>query len=154
MIGTDIGSHPIHLGRRATAEIEPLFTGSMDWYDAYVRRHGDDGTEGRLVSMYTFAESWDAWEMHPHGNEAVLCTAGALTLLQERADGTSVTVSLGPGQVRDQRAGHLAHGRCRRSGHGGLHNRGVGHEASPSLLNASGTFRSPFVKSSWSNFSF
>jgi hypothetical protein len=49
MTGTDI---PIHLGSCANAEVESPFTGSMDWYEASVSRHVDDGAEGRLVSMH------------------------------------------------------------------------------------------------------
>ena len=98
MTGTQIESHPIHLGLGARAVVEPLFTGAMDWYEAYGKRHADDGFEGRLVSMYTFTNSWDAWEMHPNGSEVVLCTAGTLTLHQERADGSKATIVLGAGQ--------------------------------------------------------
>jgi hypothetical protein len=96
MAGTDIVDHPIHLGLGATAEIEPLFTGSMDWYGGYVGRHGRDGAEGRLVSLHTFSKSWDLWEMHPNGCEVVLCTAGSITLHQERADGARLTTVLLP----------------------------------------------------------
>jgi len=94
----DISSHPIHLGRGATAVVEPVFTGEMSWYGDYVTRHADDGTEGRLVSMYTFTEPWTEWEVHPLGSEVVLCTAGRMTLHQERADGSTATVTLGPGE--------------------------------------------------------
>ena len=95
---TDIGTHPIHLGLGATAVSEPEFTGEMSWYGGYTERHRDDGIEGRLVTMHTFSESWDVWEMHPVGSEVVLCTAGAITLHQEHADGTTVEVALGPGE--------------------------------------------------------
>lgn len=98
MSGNDITSHPIHLGLGASAVVEPSFTGAMDWYEGYAKRHGVDGFEGRLVSMHTFAKPWDAWEMHPNGSEVVLCTAGTLTLHQQRADGSSATIVLGPGQ--------------------------------------------------------
>ncbi len=98
MSGTKISAHPIHLGLGATAKIEPLFTGSMDWYMSYAQRHAKDGVEGRIVSMHTFNESWDMWEMHPKGSEVVLCTAGSITLHQERADGPRHTVTLGPGE--------------------------------------------------------
>ena len=98
MAGTDILSHPIHLGLGASAEIQPLFTGAMDWYSAYGERHGDDGAEGRLVSMHTFTESWDTWEMHPKGSEVVICTAGSLTLRQEEGDGSVTAVTLGAGE--------------------------------------------------------
>lgn len=98
MGGTDIRTYPIHLGLGATAQIQPRFTGEMDWYAKYMERHGDDGAEGRLVTMHTFSKSWDMWEMHPRGSEMVLCTAGSITLLQEMADGQVTTVMLGPGE--------------------------------------------------------
>ena len=94
----DIAAHPIHLGLGATASAEPAFTGSMDWYAAYETRHAQDGAEGRLVSLYTFTEPWAMWEMHPLGAEVVLCTRGTMTLHQEHPDGTTASLSLGPGQ--------------------------------------------------------
>jgi len=97
MAATDIYAHPIHLGLGATAETEPWFTGAMDWYTGYVQRHLSDGAEGRLVSMYSFNKPWDMWEMHPRGSEVVLCTAGAITLHQEHADGSRVSLNLRPG---------------------------------------------------------
>jgi mannose-6-phosphate isomerase-like protein (cupin superfamily) len=90
-------SHPLHLGLGATAIVQPEFTGEIDWYMGYAARHGDDGAEGRLVTIYSFSENWTSWEMHPHGAEVVLCTAGRMTLHQEGADGTTVSVSIGPG---------------------------------------------------------
>ncbi len=89
-------TNPAHLGLSATASVEPEFTG-MEWYAAYTARHAADGNEGRLVSQYSFAESWDSWEMHPHGAELVICTAGSLTLHQGHPDGTTETVTLAPG---------------------------------------------------------
>jgi mannose-6-phosphate isomerase-like protein (cupin superfamily) len=85
-----------HLGLGATATVEPPFTG-MDWYAAYGARHASDGIEGRLVSLYSFSESWPSWEVHPHGAELVICIAGTLTLHQEHAGGRVDTVTLGPG---------------------------------------------------------
>jgi len=96
--GTQISVHPLHLGLGATAYSEPAFTGSMDWYGDYVNRHMSDGAEGRLVSMHTFSEPWNMWEMHPQGSEVVLCTAGTMTLHQERADGSTHSVTLATGQ--------------------------------------------------------
>ncbi len=86
----------IHLGLGATAEVQPLFTG-MAWYGDYIARTAADGIEGRLVSLSTFTENWDSWEMHPSGAEVVVCTAGAMTIHQEMADGSKATVTLGPG---------------------------------------------------------
>ena len=98
MAGTDIARHPIHLGLGASAEVEPHFTGEMDWYSSYAERHDGDGADGRLVTMHVFTESWKMWEMHPHGSEVVLCTAGSIRLYQESADGLVEVVDLGPGQ--------------------------------------------------------
>ena len=69
----------------------------MDWYAGYAARHAADGFEGRLVSMYTFSEPWDVWEMHPNGHEVVICTAGEITLIQE-VEGKERSESLGPGE--------------------------------------------------------
>lgn len=93
----DLRTHPVHLGLGAVAEGQPAFTG-MEWYAAYSARTAGDGAEGRLVSMYDFAESWDSWEMHPAGDELVVCLSGAMTLHQELADGSTRTVTIGPGE--------------------------------------------------------
>ena len=98
MSANKLSAHPVHLGLGATAEREPVFTGEMSWYEGYGRRHGGDGVEGRLVSMHTFSESWDTWEVHPEGAEVVVCTAGTITLIQEAPDGTVSNVVLGPGE--------------------------------------------------------
>lgn len=76
----------IHLGLGASAVPQPPFDG-MEWYERYGARHCGDGIEGRLVSEHTFTEGWPSWEMHPHGSEVVICTAGAMRLTQEFADG-------------------------------------------------------------------
>jgi quercetin dioxygenase-like cupin family protein len=89
-------THPVHLGLGATALVQPEFTG-VEWYAEYVARYPDDGTEGRLMSMYIFTENWDSWEMHPSGAEVVLCVAGAMTIHQEMADGTRAVVALAAG---------------------------------------------------------
>lgn len=87
---------PIHLGPGATASVQPEMT-DESWYEAYTTRHAADGIDGRLVSQFSFDESWQRWEMHPHGAEVVICTQGSFTLHQERADGGSDTVTLTPG---------------------------------------------------------
>ena len=78
---------PLHLGLGARAVPQPEFTG-MEWYATYVERNASDASEGRLVSLYTFTENWTSWERHPAGDEAVICTAGEITLIQELPDGT------------------------------------------------------------------
>ena len=81
---------PLHLGLGARAVAQPEFTG-MEWYASYVERNAADGNEGRLVSLYSFSESWTSWERHPVGDEAVICTAGDITLIQELPDGPHKT---------------------------------------------------------------
>lgn len=86
---------PLHLGLGATAAPQPEFDG-MDWYAAYGERTAADGREGRLVSQYSFSESWTSWEMHPAGDEAVICIAGEITLIQDLPEGER-RVALGVG---------------------------------------------------------
>ncbi len=97
MSGLPLAERPLHLGLGATAVPQPPFTG-MEWYQAYGDRHDGDGAEGRLVSMHTFTGSWDSWEMHPLGDEVVLCLEGTITLRQEHADGTTASVTIAPGE--------------------------------------------------------
>jgi hypothetical protein len=92
-----LAQHFVHLGPGAAAIPQPVFTDGA-WYEGYGARHDADGPDGRLVSQWTFTESWDSWEMHPHGDELVLCTAGCLTLMQERPDGSTATITIGAGE--------------------------------------------------------
>ena len=92
----DLHDNWVHLGLGAIAETLPPFTG-MQWYAEYSASHASDGAEGRLVSMHRFTADWDVWEMHPVGSEMVLCTAGAISLVQE-IGGKQVRTELGPGQ--------------------------------------------------------
>jgi quercetin dioxygenase-like cupin family protein len=98
MAADDIATRPIHLGLGASAEVEPLFTGALDWYAAYSERHRSDGAEGRLVGMFSFDQAWITWEMHPHGSEVVLCTAGKITLHQQHPNGSQSKVVLNAGR--------------------------------------------------------
>ena len=104
-----LSEEPIHLGLGATAEAQPPFTG-MDWYEEYGQRTAADGAEGRLVSMHSFAESWDSWEMHPKGHEVVLCTSGTITLTQEYPEGRVEQVTLNSGEyaINDPGVWHTA----------------------------------------------
>jgi mannose-6-phosphate isomerase-like protein (cupin superfamily) len=86
----------VHLGLGAKAEVQPAFD-SPEWYEAYAARTAADGVEGRLVSLYRFDSDWDAWEMHPAGDELVVCVTGTMTLHQEFPDGAVESVTLGPG---------------------------------------------------------
>lgn len=91
-----LSSQFVHLGLGATAIPQPDFSG-MEWYAGYGARHSSDGKEGRLVSMHTFSEPWNSWEMHPVGHEVVVCTAGEIVLIQE-VDGRELSVPLKAGE--------------------------------------------------------
>jgi hypothetical protein len=94
----DLGTFPVHLGLGATASILPRIDGTPEWYEQYTHTTASDAIEGRLVSMYTFTESWSSWEVHPNGHELVVCTAGSITLIQE-VDGSERRVTLATGQA-------------------------------------------------------
>jgi len=97
MTARDLRTFPVHLGLGAKVADQPAFTG-MDWYAAYGERTAADGKEGRLVSMYDFSTSWDSWEMHPEGDELVVCLSGEITLIQEYPDGRLHSETLLAGQ--------------------------------------------------------
>lgn len=100
----DLRQHPVHLGLGATAQAQPPFTG-MAWYADYARRVAADGSEGRLVSLHDFTDDWDSWEMHPAGDELVVCFSGEMTLIQETPDGAFHSETLVAGQYLINRAG-------------------------------------------------
>ncbi|WP_336985484.1 cupin [Altererythrobacter aquiaggeris] len=93
----DLRKQFIHLGPGATSVTQPPFDG-MEWYGGYEQRHGSDGAEGRLVSMYRFDAPWDVWEMHPSGTEVVVCVSGSMDLIQQGSDGEHIRTALAPGQ--------------------------------------------------------
>ena len=90
----DLTRYPVHLGRGATATAEPAFSGVMEWYADYAIRHAGDGAEGRLISLFQFSENWTTWEMHPHGDEVVICVRGRITLQQQADDGAITRIAL------------------------------------------------------------
>jgi quercetin dioxygenase-like cupin family protein len=94
----DLTRFPVHLGLGATAERLGEFDGTPQWYERYGSAHAADGAEGRLVSLHTFTESWDSWEMHPVGAELVVCVEGRITLHQE-VDGKKHSVELAAGEA-------------------------------------------------------
>jgi quercetin dioxygenase-like cupin family protein len=87
----------VHLGLGATVVTQPEFNG-MQWYEEYGKRTEADGIEGRLVSLHRFSTPWSTWEMHPQGEELVVCIHGRMTLIQE-VDGQEVRVELQAGEA-------------------------------------------------------
>lgn len=104
MTAGDLRTFPVHLGLGAKVAEQPAFTG-MDWYQAYAQRTEADGAEGRLVSLFDFSASWDSWEMHPEGDELVVCVSGEMTLIQEYPDGRLHSETLQAGQYAINPAG-------------------------------------------------
>ena len=95
---------PIHLAANGGALGLDRFTGEPSWYSTYEQQFSSDGAAGRLVSWHSFDTSWDSWEMHPSGDEVVLCVNGAIELVQD-LDGRLVITSLAPGQWVVNKAG-------------------------------------------------
>jgi quercetin dioxygenase-like cupin family protein len=89
---------PVHLGLGATVTPQAPFTGEVSWYQSYGEHNAADGVEGRLVIMHTFSENWDAWEVHPFGEELVVCTDGSITLHQE-IEGAVRSTTIGAGEA-------------------------------------------------------
>jgi mannose-6-phosphate isomerase-like protein (cupin superfamily) len=78
-----LADFPVHLGLGARVLPQAQFTGEPAWYQSYAERNAADGPEGRLLTVHTFTESWDSWEVHPLGEELALCIQGTITLHQE-----------------------------------------------------------------------
>ena len=104
-----LADHFVHLGLGATAVPQPPFDG-IEWYEAYGERHQADGREGRLVSLHAFEDDWPSWEMHPAGDELVICTDGEMILHQEFPDGRRDKITLVAGEYAINPAGvwHVA----------------------------------------------
>jgi len=97
-------THPLHLGANGGVRELDRFTGEPSWYRSYEVEFASDGAAARLVSWHSFDSSWDSWEMHPGGDEIVVCVDGAIELVQEM-DGRHLTTALGPGQWAVNKAG-------------------------------------------------
>ena len=118
-----IATTPFHLGLGARVSALPPFDGTMEWYGRYSDATVEDGAEGRLVSWHEFDESWDSWEVHPNGNELVVCCIGSIKLIQEWPDGSVHTV-------------HLDSGEAAVNGPGVWHTADVDHHASVLFITA------------------
>jgi quercetin dioxygenase-like cupin family protein len=100
---------PVHLGLGAKVVLQAPFTGTADWYQTYAEQNAADGSEGRLVTMHTFSEPWDSWEVHPSGEELVLCIEGAISLFQEvEGEVRSLTIQSGEAIINPPGVWHTA----------------------------------------------
>ena len=105
----DLSQFPVHLGSGARVIRLEQFDGTPGWYERYGRSTASDGGDGRLVSLHTFSQSWDSWEMHPRGDELVACVAGSIVLHQEIGDEThTVELHAGEAVVNPPGAWHTA----------------------------------------------
>jgi len=95
---------PVHLGLGAKATPQPEYDGPA-WYEAYGQRTAADGAEGRLVALHSFTCDWPTWEVHPAGEEVVICIAGEITLTQDLGEGNFHSETLGPGDYLVNPAG-------------------------------------------------
>lgn len=66
-------------------------------------------TGGTLISAYTFEGDWTSWERHPKGDEVVVCTQGAMTVLMEKPDGVEqVALNAGDAVIVPANTWHTA----------------------------------------------
>jgi len=100
----DLQIYPVHLAANGEALELDRFTGEPLWYASYEQQFSSDGAAGRLVSWHSFDSSWDSWEMHPGGDEVVLCVNGAIELIQDLG-GQLLTTPLAQGQWVVNKAG-------------------------------------------------
>ena len=94
----ELAKFPTHLALGARVEQLDAFDGTLSWCERYAAAHEADGVEGRLVTLHTFDAPWTSWEMHPLGDELVVCVAGSITLHQE-IDGKVGLVTLNAGEA-------------------------------------------------------
>jgi mannose-6-phosphate isomerase-like protein (cupin superfamily) len=79
----DLERDAVHLPGRSAVAIHG-FSGE---YDRYLAAHCTAADPGRLVGIYESKEDWQAWEIHPAGEELVIVTKGRAEFLQD-FDGT------------------------------------------------------------------
>lgn len=79
---SDITATYLHV--RDDDSIEPVAVSESFW-TALVEGHRPDLDRGRLMSAYSFSESWPSWERHPAGEEVVMLLSGAATVVLEVA---------------------------------------------------------------------
>jgi mannose-6-phosphate isomerase-like protein (cupin superfamily) len=94
----DLDTTPIHLGMGSRAERVDDFGWAPEILDAYTKAVTDDGDDARLVMLFESSGSWSQWEMHPAGDEVVICLSGRMTMTTE-IDGGERVIELRAGQA-------------------------------------------------------
>lgn len=77
---------------RSDALVEPLPVDETFWQGLVEGKFGSFHNE-YLVTVHTFSEDWDVWEVHPNGDEVVCLISGSVTFIIE-TDGEHSTVAL------------------------------------------------------------
>jgi len=78
VLGNDGGAIPVPVSDHFFEDLESEF---------------GDFKDKRLVSLFSFDQDWDTWEMHPAGDEFVCLLSGQVDLVLEQ-DGTERTIHL------------------------------------------------------------
>jgi len=66
---------------RPDSSVEPIHIGNDFWQRMMSGKLGDFHDE-YLVTTFAYDKDWPNWEMHPNGDELVVCTEGTVTLFQ------------------------------------------------------------------------
>lgn len=89
--GFDLTATYVHLpdgGGGAAADCTPEFWSEL--------ASGKRRYYGRLITAYHLAEDMGHWEMHPAGEEVLICVSGSAEAVLQRPDGDKA-VALSPG---------------------------------------------------------
>jgi mannose-6-phosphate isomerase-like protein (cupin superfamily) len=67
-------------------------------YERYLKTHCTRDDAGRLVSIHETQSNWDAWELHPAGDEVVIVLHGRARFIQDLG-GEQRVVVVGPNEA-------------------------------------------------------
>lgn len=100
----DLRTTPVHLGQGSRAKPVEGFAWDSETLRAYGAAVAADGAEGRMVMIFDGNGLGDHWEVHPAGDELVVCLSGSVTVTRD-TDGEPERVLLGPGEATINPAG-------------------------------------------------
>ena len=91
----DILARFLHVDDAGRSEVLPA---SESFWEDLARGALPQLDRGRLMSAFTFSESWATWERHPAGEELVMLLSGAAELVLEDEGGRRVLALRSPGE--------------------------------------------------------
>ncbi|MFD3441082.1 cupin domain-containing protein [Streptomyces sp. NPDC058685] len=100
----DLRTTPVHLGLGSRAKPVEGFAWDPEVLHAYSAAVAADGAEGRMVTIFDGNGLGDHWELHPAGDELVVCLCGSVTVTRD-VDGVPDRIVLGPGEATVNPAG-------------------------------------------------